>query len=213
MTAALDPRIPWAVQVPVVVGLTPRPPTTTLRRGFWGLRNGNTVPSWSFSDAFAILRSLADASISICRLSCYLPPAEGGVERWKAGVLPSSCGVAGARIPPFRVPGWISADGKWAGRASTNDYTLRLTSAPTGNVSIAVSAPVGAPLEVKPSVVTFTPDNGCTTQVVTVTVDDDADAVMHEDAELTHSVSGGDYGGVEAKAVPVTLSETTVPQV
>ena len=121
--------------------------------------------------------------------------------------------MAGARIPPFRVPGWISADGKWAGRASTNDYTLRLTSAPTGNVSIAVSAPVGAPLEVKPSVVTFTPDNGCTTQVVTVTVDDDADAVMHEDAELTHSVSGGDYGGVEAKAVPVTLSETTVPQV
>ena len=65
-----------------------------------------------------------------------------------------------------------------------------------------MSAPVGAPLEVKPSVVTFTPDNGCTTQVVTVTVDDDADAVMHEDAELTHSVFGGDYGGWRRRRCP-----------
>jgi hypothetical protein len=33
-------------------------------------------------------------------------------------------------------------------------------------------------------------------------VDDDADAVMHEDAELTHSVFGGDYGGWRRRRCP-----------
>ena len=47
---------------------------------------------------------------------------------------------------------------------------------------------------------------------MTVTVEDDADAVMHEDVELTHSVGGGGYDAVTAAPVSVTLRETTVPQ-
>ncbi len=70
----------------------------------------------------------------------------------------------------------------------------------------------GAPLEADPAVLTFTPTTWSTAQTVTVTVEDDADAVMHADVELTHTVGGGGYDGVTAPSVAVTLAETTVPQ-
>ena len=92
-------------------------------------------------------------------------------------------------------------------------YTVRLTAQPTADVTVSVAVPGGTPVRVDPAVVTFTRENWSTAQSVTVHVDDDDDAVMHEDVELTHTVGGGDYVGVTAAAVTVTLRETTLPQV
>ena len=90
-------------------------------------------------------------------------------------------------------------------------YTVRLTTEPSSDVTVSVNAPSDAPLEVEATALTFTSDTWSTEQSVTVTVEDDADAVMHEDVELTHSVGGGGYDGVTAAPVSVTLRETTVP--
>ncbi len=91
-------------------------------------------------------------------------------------------------------------------------YTVRLTAEPSADVTVAVNVPSGVPLQVEPVRLTFTPENWAVEQSVTVTVQADADAMMHEDVELTHSVGGEDYNGVTAAPVAVTLTETTVPQ-
>ena len=44
-----------------------------------------------------------------------------------------------------------------------------------------------------------------------MTVEDDADAVMHADVELTHTVGGGDYAGETAAPVVVTLAARQQP--
>ena len=94
----------------------------------------------------------------------------------------------------------------------SGEYTVRLTAEPSSDVTVAVNVPSGVPLEVTPTVLTFTTDDWSMEQSVTVTVEADADAVMHEDVELTHDVGGGGYDGVTAVPVSVTLTETTVPQ-
>ena len=98
------------------------------------------------------------------------------------------------------------------GEGGSKAYTVRLTTEPSSDVMVSVSAPSDAPLGVEPLTLTFTADNWSTEQSVTVTVADDLDAVMHEDVELTHSVGGGGYDAVTAAPVLVTLRETTVPQ-
>ena len=91
-------------------------------------------------------------------------------------------------------------------------YAVRLTAEPLSDVTVSVNVPAGAPLEARPPVLTFTPTTWSTAQTVTVTVEDDADAVMHADVDLTHTVGGGGYDGVTALSVTVTLDDTTVPQ-
>ena len=95
---------------------------------------------------------------------------------------------------------------------SSGQYTVRLTAEPLSDVTVSVGVPGGAPLEASPGVLTFTPSTWREPQTVTATVEDDADAVMHADVELTHAVGGGGYDGVTAASVAVTLAETTVPQ-
>ena len=111
--------------------------------------------------------------------------------------------VRGVVVSPTR----LTIDEGASGR-----YTVRLTAEPSSDVKVAVDVPSDVPLAVEPVTLTFTADNWSTEQSVTVTVTDDADAVMHEDVELTHSVGGGGYDGVTAAPVAVTLRETTVPQ-
>ena len=60
---------------------------------------------------------------------------------------------------------------------------------------------------------TFTADNWNTPQTVTVTAAQDADAVADELVGLTHTVSGGDYEGVAAANVEVTITEDDTPSV
>ena len=54
---------------------------------------------------------------------------------------------------------------------------------------------------------TFTEDNWNTPQTVTVTAMQDDDAVVDELVTIRHTVTGGDYEGVTAADVEVTIIE------
>ncbi len=87
-------------------------------------------------------------------------------------------------------------------------YTVRLTSQPTGSVTVTPSTSDTAVARVSGALI-FAAGNWNTTQPVTVTGvddgDDDLDAVRM--ATISHTVSGGDYGSVTAADVTVTVRQ------
>ena len=86
-------------------------------------------------------------------------------------------------------------------------YTAVLTSEPTADVTVAIQVPEDADVAVNQTALTFTADDWNTPQRVTVTAHHDADAVADEPVMLTHPVTGGDYEGVTAENVEVTITE------
>ena len=90
-------------------------------------------------------------------------------------------------------------------------YTVVLTSQPTEDVTVDVSVPSGTDVSVDKTSLTFTPLTWYTAQTVAVSADEDEDAVVDDAVRLTHAVSGGDYEGVFASDVTVTITETTIP--
>ena len=88
-------------------------------------------------------------------------------------------------------------------------YTLVLTAQPTANVTVTVTVPSGSDASVSPSPLTFTQDNWHTSQAVTVTTQADIDNT-DDTVTLSHAVSGGNYQGMTAENVTVTISETDV---
>ncbi len=89
---------------------------------------------------------------------------------------------------------------------SSRDYTVVLESQPSANVTISVGGASGDVSVSHPSLV-FTRDNWNTEQTVTVTAAEDPDAIADGVVNLTHSVSGGDYGMETASGVSVTITE------
>ena len=81
-------------------------------------------------------------------------------------------------------------------------YTVVLASQPTGTVTVTPSVSGNSEVTVS-GALTFTTGNWSTTQTVTVSAQDDADAV-NDTATVSHAVSGADYGSVTASDVAVT---------
>ena len=90
-------------------------------------------------------------------------------------------------------------------------YAVVLTSEPTADVTVTVQVPEGAEVAVDETELTFTAANWKTTQTVMVTATQDADAVADDPLMLTHAVSGGDYEGLSAASVEVTITEDDSP--
>ena len=74
-------------------------------------------------------------------------------------------------------------------------YTVVLRSAPTGNVTIAVSSDTTG-VNVSPTSLTFTAGNWDSARTVTVSSTEDRIDEANQTAAVTHMVSGGDYGSV-----------------
>ncbi|MCY3775115.1 MAG: hypothetical protein OXH11_03960, partial [Candidatus Aminicenantes bacterium] len=96
--------------------------------------------------------------------------------------------------------------------AGTGNYTVVLTSEPTDTVTIDVGGASGE-VTVSPSRLVFTPGvaSGATgywqtAQTVNVFAGEDFDNV-NDSAILTHTVRGGDYTGVSAASVAVTVTD------
>ena len=83
-------------------------------------------------------------------------------------------------------------------------YRVRLNTKPTDDVTIVVNSPA-EDVTVTGSPLVFTPTNWRSDQTVTVTVADDAGGKEPKSVMLTHSVSGGDYVGVEPSSVTVVI--------
>ena len=90
-------------------------------------------------------------------------------------------------------------------------YTVKLSTQPTGAVTVTIDGHSGTDLTVSGTTLnasgelTFTTSNWDTAQTVTVKAGEDANAA-DEDETLTHTASGGDYGSV-TKDLPVTVED------
>ena len=89
----------------------------------------------------------------------------------------------------------------------TNGYTLVLNSEPTATVTVDVTVSPSAAAGADPAELTFTVDDWHTPQTVTLTAATDADG-DDDTATVQHRVGGGDYAGITAPGVTVTLAET-----
>ena len=91
---------------------------------------------------------------------------------------------------------------------SSESYTVILTSKPTGQVTVSMTADLSSTdVLVNPRVLAFSPDNWDEAQSVEVTALDDADAATDDPVSLPHMVGGADYDGVHADAVLLTITE------
>ena len=88
---------------------------------------------------------------------------------------------------------------------ATGTYDVKLNTAPTADVTVAISSD-NPDVTVNKSSLTFTTVNYARNQRVTVTAGQDADAA-DDTANLTHRPSGGDYSAGEAKDFMVTVTD------
>ena len=87
-------------------------------------------------------------------------------------------------------------------------YTVKLSSQPTAEVTVAITGHSGTDLTLDTTSLTFTTANWGTAQSVTVSAAQDDDAVA-DTATLTHTAAGGDYAG-ESEDLVVTVAEDEV---
>ena len=85
-------------------------------------------------------------------------------------------------------------------------YTVVLASEPTASVTVTPSRRSGDTDVTVSGALTFTTANWSEPQTVTVSAEEDADAV-DDTAVIGHAVSGGDYGPVSAADVAVTVDD------
>ena len=92
---------------------------------------------------------------------------------------------------------------------SGRTYEVVLTGEPTNNVTITVGGTSGTDVTATPSMLTFTPDNWDTTQLVRVTAAADPDD-NSESVTLTHSATGGGYGSLQIDSVSVEVFDDDI---
>ena len=85
-------------------------------------------------------------------------------------------------------------------------YTVALATQPTGAVTVRVSVSGNPDVTADPGAVAFTALNWQTPRTVTVRAAHDDDAAP-DTAQLNHSASGADYGGVRALALAVEIED------
>lgn len=95
---------------------------------------------------------------------------------------------------------------------SSATYTVQLTSRPTSTVTVAVGGDwAGSDVTVSPSTLTIAPQAWRSPVTVTVSAAHDRDAIDEPEIMLSHNVTGGDYTGVTAADVTVTVIEDDTP--
>ena len=85
------------------------------------------------------------------------------------------------------------------------EYTVRLSTQPTAQVTVAITGHSGTDLTLDTTSLTFTTATWNTAQTVTVTAGEDDDGA-NDAATLLHTASGGDYAG-ETASVAVTVTD------
>ena len=100
----------------------------------------------------------------------------------------------------------LSAATLTVNEGSTGAYTVKLDSEPTAPVTVTPAKTGSGDVTFAPASLTFLTSNWSATQTVTVTAAQDTDAV-DDNATISHTVSGGDYGSVTAASVVVTVDD------
>lgn len=106
----------------------------------------------------------------------------------------------------------ISATALEVDEGGSAAYTVQLTSRPTATVTVEVGGDwAGSDVTVSPSTLTFAPRAWRNPVTVTVSAAHDRDAIDEPAVTLSHNVTGGDYTGVTAADVTVTVIEDDTP--
>ena len=134
-----------------------------------------------------------------------LSHAVGGTEEYQ-GVTAASVTVtiteadtAGVTINPtaLTVP-----------EGGNSSYTIVLTIRPTADVTVTISGDDGTDVSLSSTTLTFTAENWNQPQTVTVTANEDNDAVTDAQVTLSHAIGGAEeYQGVTTASVTVTITE------
>ena len=93
---------------------------------------------------------------------------------------------------------------------NSDSYTVVLDSQPTGDVTVTIGGITTAELTLDKTTLTFTTGNWDTPQEVTVTAEQDDDAIDEAAVTITHTVSSSadtKYDGLTAGSVPVTVTD------
>lgn len=91
------------------------------------------------------------------------------------------------------------------------EYTVKLATRPAGPVTVTLGGTADTDLSLDKASLTFTAKTWSTAQAVRVGADNDNDDDGADDtATLTHSASGGGYGGV-SETLPVTVKDDDKP--
>ncbi len=98
-----------------------------------------------------------------------------------------------------------AADPVTVAEGGSATYQVSLDAPPTGDVTITASSDNGD-VTAQPASLTFNPDNWQNAQTVTVSAAHDNDAV-DDTAAVSHAVSGGNYDGVAAASVTVSIDD------
>ncbi len=93
-------------------------------------------------------------------------------------------------------------------KGGQGSYTVVMTSEPSQEATLEVNVPADADLKVSPTQLFFDRDNWSEEQTVRIAATADAD-VADDEATLSHTVTGGDYGGIAVDDVTVTIAEPT----
>ena len=93
---------------------------------------------------------------------------------------------------------------------SSESYSVSLNTEPADAVTVVVNSPSDE-VTVSGSPLVFTPQNWSSDQTVTVMVAADAGGEEAMSVTLTHTVSGGDYLGVDSPSVTVTIPVEGAP--
>ncbi len=197
-TVALDTKpaaeVTVAVEVPEGAEITAAPPELTFTTETWNTEQTVTVTSIQDADA------ITDDPVTLVHTVSggdYQGLAAAGVE---------------VTITEDDVPGvQVSETALTLAEGDAGTYTVALDTEPAAGVTVAVAVPEGADLTVSPQALRFTAADWNTAQTVTVTASHDADAITDDPVTLVHTVSGGDYEGLAAAAVEVTITEDDVP--
>ena len=138
-------------------------------------------------------------------------PVEGTILRGSAtGTILDNDEQGGGATPRLVVtPTAVSVD---EGDSAGASYTVKLASAPAGDVTVSVSGAgaSGSEVAVSPSSLVFTTGNWGTAQTVTVTAGHDDDHA-NDAVTLANAATGGGYSGAAAVAVEVTVADDDRP--
>jgi hypothetical protein len=94
---------------------------------------------------------------------------------------------------------------------ATDNYSMRLTSQPTGNVTVTVQ--IGAQATANPPLLVFTPGNWNIPQDVTVAAVDDLVVEGSHTATAQHTAASADanYNGIPVQEVTVHITDNDSP--
>ncbi len=170
-----------------------------LRRGKTGVRASaawTAIPGAGATTTTRTVTGLDNGSEYSFRLRAVNPAGNGAETGW-ATATPLTPTVPGATVSTAALR--LAEGGSGA-------YTVRLDTAPSADVTIAVGGASGD-VTVSGSPLTFTAANWFTPQTVTVNAGTDTDTNTDPDVTLTHSASGGGYGSASIASVAVSVVE------